>query len=371
MFKPQISEQNYLINREKSVWRILITCLVTMIFIPLTGKEISGEKQDNQKVTVVNRSFDEGFLPRKFYSATTDDDNTKWFLTEAGIVSFDGKAWVVHNKNRKVPVENMKNISYDFSSYGPELWISTPVGATVASLPVDARTGATTYYTENSTILSDNVLSVAVGKGSLRWFGTDKGISGFRNKKWLTNSYQRKYPEGIFKDFPITSLATSPDGDSLYVGTEGAGVARVFRNKVDAISGASEYAQWGPIEMPSDKVYSICITPDGTQWFGTDQGVARHIGYKTLENWTVFTTVNGLADNFVQAITVDKKGSLWFGTKNGVTVFDGSTWTSYSLNDGLNSNNILCIMTDKNGNVWIGTDNGVICFSNGQFVCYK
>ena len=196
-----------------------------------------------------------------------------------------------------------------FSSYGPELWIATPQGATVASLPVDARTGATTYHTENTTILSDNVLSVAVGKGSLRWFGTDKGISAFRNKKWLTYSYQRKYPEGLFRDFPITAMATTHDGDSLYVATNGAGVARVFRDKVDAISGASEYAQWGPIEMPSDKVYSICITPDGTQWFGTDRGVARHKGYNTLENWTVFNKENGLADNFVQAIAADKKGN--------------------------------------------------------------
>jgi ligand-binding sensor domain-containing protein len=327
--------------------------------------------QETQKVSIITRPFDEGFNAKTFFSVTVDDDNTKWFLTEAGISSFDGDKWIVHNKNRKVPSENLREVAYDFSSYGQELWIATSQGATVASLPVDARTGATTYYTENSTILSDNVLSVALGKGSLRWFGTDKGISAFRNKKWLTYSYQRKYPEGMFKDFPITAMATSPDGDSLYVATEGAGIARVFRNSVDAISGASEYAQWGPIEMPSDKVYSICISPDGTQWFGTDLGIARHTGYNTLENWTVFNTGNGLINNFVQAIAIDNKGTIWFGTKGGISVFDGTAWSSYTLKDGLISNNILCISVDKKGIVWFGTDNGVMCYNNGEFIIYR
>jgi len=357
----------------KAIQSLLLVpaAVVTMGISPLPNRHISFNSHEIQKVNVTNKSFDEGIQAKTFHSVTVDDNNIKWFLTEKGIVSFDGKVWSLHNKNRKVPADNLKDIAYDFSSYGPELWIATPQGASVASLPVDARTGATTYYTENSAILSDNVLAVAVGKGSLRWFGTDKGISAFRNKKWLTYSYQRKYPEGIFKDFPITAMATTHDGDSLYVATEGAGVARVFRDKVDAISGASEYAQWGPIEIPSDKVYSICITPDGTQWFGTDMGAARHTGYQTLENWTVFNTGNGLINNFVQAIAIDKQGKLWFGTKGGISVFDGTTWSSFTTNDGLNSNNILSITVDKNGIIWMGTDNGVISFNNGEFINYR
>ena len=70
---------------------------------------------------------------------------------------------------------------------------------------------------------------------------------------------------------------------------------------------------WGPILMPSDTVYSVHISADGTQWIGTPRGVARHTGYKTLEGWTVFTTAEGLADDFVQAINSDSKGKfiLW------------------------------------------------------------
>lgn len=320
---------------------------------------------------VVNRSFDNAIQMRNFYSVTVDDENTKWFLTENGIVSFDGKSWVLHNKNGKILNQGLKGLAYDFSDFGSELWIATPQGATVASIPVDARSGATTYYLQNSPILSENVVSVAVGKGSIRWFGTDKGISAFYKDKWLKNSYQRKYPESTFREYPITAMATSPDGDSLYVATNGAGVTRVFRDNVDAISGASEYAQWGPIEIPSDKVFSICITSDGSQWFGTDKGVARHIGFKTLENWTVFNTNNGLIDNYIQCITADKDGNIWIGTRNGVSVYNGSSWISFTEKDGLTGNNVRCMKVDKEGVIWLGTDKGVTSFSHGEMTKYK
>lgn len=320
--------------------------------------------------SVINSSFEGAFQAKNFYAVTVDADNIKWFLTEAGVVSFDGKVWKIHNENRRIPSQGLKDVAYDYSEYGKELWLATPVGATVASIPVDARSGATTYYSENSTINSENVVSLAVGKGSLRWFGTDKGISAFYNNKWLTYAYQRKYPESMFEDFPITSMATSRDGDSLYVATKGAGIVRVFRNDVDAISGASEYAQWGPIKIPSDNIYSICIAPDGTQWFGTDAGVARHTGYNTLENWAVFTEENGLVDNFVQAISADSRGNVWFGTKGGISIFDNISMISITEKEGLTSNNILCISIDKEGVVWIGTDAGVSSIGRGEITRY-
>jgi ligand-binding sensor domain-containing protein len=339
----------------------LITCLLAGLSTTVTIAQPAGTVQ----------TFGEEIKAKKFYSSTIDEDNTVWFLTETGIVSFDGVKWVLHNKNRKVVSTDLKGLVYDFSSYGPELWLATPQGATVVSLPVDARSGATTYYLDNSKITSENVLSVAVGKKEMRWFGTDKGITAFKGRKWLTNNYTRKYPEGMFKDFPITSMATSPDGDSLYAGTLGGGVLRLFRNDVDAVSGASEYAAWGPILMPSDNVYSVHIASDSSQWIGTDKGVAKHKGFKTLEGWSIFTTKEGLADDFVNAINSDRKGNIYFGTKNGLSVFDGTKWTSYKIEDGLASNNILTIAVDKKGSIWLGTDNGVTSFKNGKFVSYR
>jgi ligand-binding sensor domain-containing protein len=357
-------KKNIFLVRQFPTYTVVLVILVSH---PETLVKIQEPAGNSMQVRYSNETR----IPAKKFSAViVDNDNIKWFITEAGIVSFNGKEWKLHNKNRKVPTQNLKDFAFEHNPHGPELWIASPNGATVASLPIDGRTGATTYHTENTSILSKNVVRVAIGKSPLRWFGTDKGVSAFRNSKWLSPSYNEMYPESMFEEFAITSMATNRNGDSLYVGTEGAGVARVYQN-VDGISGASSYAQWGPIILPSDSIYSIFIAYDGSQWFGTDKGVARHIGNKTLENWTVFTTDDGLVHNFIQAIATDNNGKFWFGTKGGVSVFDGSVWTSFTTDDGLNSNNILCIAVDHDGVVWLGTDNGVTCYKNGKFISYK
>ena len=308
---------------------------------------------------------------KMFKAAVVDNNNNKWFLTESGIVSFNGEKWTLHNENKKVPTMDIKGIAFEDNPYGQEIWLATPNGATVATLPVDAVTGATTYHNANTPIKSNNVVGVAIGKSPLRWFGTDKGISAFKQNKWLTAGYEEFYPEFMFTDFPVLSMATDLDGDTLYVGTKGAGIARVYSNEVDGISGASVFAQWGPMILPSDKVYSIFIAPDGAKWFGTDMGAARHTGQNSLENWSAFTTKDGLVNDFIQAIASDSEGRIWFGTKGGVSVFDGSSWNSYTEEEGLLSNNILCIVFDKSGVVWIGTDNGVTGFDKGKITSYK
>jgi ligand-binding sensor domain-containing protein len=365
------------INRYSS----LAAC--SIIFAALTGFGTSGPDDGNlsgsEKTLSGNNTFGQannevktGIPAKTYYSALVDNKNTKWFLTELGIVSFSGDKWTLHNENAKIGSSGLKDFAVRNNNGGNEFWVASPEGATVTTLPFDNKTEATTYHAAEGSILSNNVVKVTFGNGPLRWFGTDKGIAAFSDNKWLTLSYDDSYPSAMFEEFPITSIATNPAGDSLYVGTDGAGVARVYRNDVDGISGASVYAQWGPIIIPSDKIYSIYIAPDGTKWFGTDQGVATHKGNNTLENWTVYTTDEGLVNNFVQAITADKKGNLWFGTKGGgISVFDGSKWTSYTKDNGLNSNNILCLTVDNEGVVWIGTDDGVTSFSGGSFTSYK
>ena len=292
-------------------------------------------------------------------------------LQNQELLSFDGTKWTLHNKNQKVAQAAAQGIVFGSSSSGQELLLATPQGASVASLPVNENSGVTSFNPENSKILSNNVLALAIGQKEQKWFGTDKGISGLNNGTWLKNNYEDRYPEPIFEAFPITSMATSANGDSLYVGSKGSGVMRVYRDDLDAISGASEFMAWGPIQMPSDTVLSIHISADGTQWIGTPRGVARHKGYKTLEGWTVFTTAEGLVNDVVQAINSDSKGNLYFGTGNGLSVFDGTNWTTYKVANGLASNNILTIAVDRNDCVWLGTDNGATSLKDGKFISYR
>jgi hypothetical protein len=361
MDNNKIGNKTYLIRISCRICIFLIASFITGLYTPVVMAQTAATVQ----------SFGVGISAKFFYSSTIDDNNTVWFLTEAGVVSFDGMKWVLHNANSNVASTALKDIEHGVTSNGKELWLASPSGVTVAALPIEAKSVVTTLNPENSKILSSNVLALATGKKDLMWFGTEKGISAVNKGKWLTNSYDDRYPEGIFEVFKITSMATTSNGDSLFIGSRGGGVMRVYRNDVDAVSGASEYLAWGPILMPSDSVYCIHIARDNTQWFGTDKGVAKHAGYKTLEGWIVYTSADGLANDFVQAISSDSKGNIYFGTKDGLSVFDGTKWTSYKIKDGIASNNILTIAVDRKDCVWLGTDNGVTCFNNGKFASYR
>ena len=183
-----------------------------------------------------NQSNSSGISVKNVNSVIVDDDNIKWFSTEIGIVSFDGNKWKLHNDNKSLPQQNLKSLTYVLNPDGPELWIASPNGATVARLPIDDQAESITYNPENTPMISQDVLGIAAGLDSIRWIGTDKGVSALINDKWLSPDYDGYYTEGMFMNYPITSMATNLKGDSLYVGTEGVGVFRVYRDNLDGIS---------------------------------------------------------------------------------------------------------------------------------------
>ncbi len=312
---------------------------------------------------------DTGIPAKRYYAATVDNNNNKWFLTELGIISYNGEKWTLHNSN--LQGNELRDIAFDAGTEGTGFWIATGSGIASLKAPLESGSPSSSFTTDNAAILSNNVTKVVVGKNNVKWIGTAKGISAYSGTKWLAVSYDDLYPSVIFEEYPITSMATNPAGDSLYVGTKGAGIARVFKNDVDGISGASVYAQWGPIIIPSDNILSVFIEKNGEKWFGTDMGVAKHTGNNTLENWVVYTTAEGLVNDNVQSISADQEGNMWFGTQGGISVFDGNVFTNYTKDNGLNSNNVLCLIVDRNGVIWIGTDDGVNSFSNGKFTSFR
>jgi hypothetical protein len=79
------------------------------------------------------------------------------------------------------------------------------------------------YTTQNSGLVSNNVLSIAVDHINVKWFGTDNGVSRFNGKNWTT-----------FQEQPY----------------------RLCNNMVNAIA----------------------VEKNNTIWFGTDNGVSKYTG---------------------------------------------------------------------------------------------
>ena len=73
------------------------------------------------------------------------------------------------------------------------------------------------------------------------------------------------------------------------------------------------------------------------------------------------TVADGLSDNYVRSLAVDKQGFLWIGTTEGLNVFDGHQVTSYvtSLQPQMASNHIIHLTCDRRDRIWQGTSEGI------------
>jgi|GEM_PF-2108848 len=78
------------------------------------------------------------------------------------------------------------------------------------------------------------------------------------------------------------------------------------------------------------------------------------------QEWTVYTTADGLVENSISMIQEDTKGYLWFMSDfDGVSRFGGVRFQNFDSANGLPSNNIYYTFADREGNFWFATDRGV------------
>lgn len=340
------------------------------IYVLMAALFFTGCKEDN-----LPPQDEPDSLPDNYVSAIyVNSDGVKYFATKKGLACFDGSKWKVFKDNPKVTVETINDLGFEKTSSGDELWLATNKGVNVTSIPVDATSGATTYTKNNTlalfpggeTLAGDSVFNVKIDNKNIRWFGTNGGLSAFQGSKWPKINFGYHYNSNFFRDNRITGIDFS--GDTIYIATKGGGVARMVAKNVDAITAASPYEiPWSM--LPSQNV--LCVFTDGSaQWYGTDEGLARHTGTQAKLNWESFYVTDGLISNIVQCINKDLSGKMWFGTPSGVTVFDGSQWKSYTKTDGLVDNNVLCIAIDLDGKIWFGTSNGVSVFDGTKFTNY-
>jgi len=117
--------------------------------------------------------------------------------------------------------------------------------------------------------------------------------------------------------------------------------------------------------LAGDYITALTFAPDDTAWVGTTEG-ATHI---EPQRWTSYTRVHGLGDSWITAIAVAPDQRVWFGTQSGgVSALDpvSKTLTTYNLdNSEIPSNFITELAIDSQNHVWIGTMNDGIAEFDG------
>jgi ligand-binding sensor domain-containing protein len=122
-------------------------------------------------------------------------------------------------------------------------------------------------------------------------------------------------------------------------------------------------------------VYVRALTVEAKRnvlWVGTSSGV-HEVDLKTSQVRNTFTRKDGLANEYVFAVGVDRDGYKWFGTNAGGTSrYRDGQWKTFFPMHGLADYWIYSFASQKDGSFWIGTWAGVNRYNpkSGKFTTY-
>src|SRR6266699_3010995 len=155
-----------------------------------------------------------------------------------------------------------------------------------------------------------------------------------------------RQPQGLPQNAVLTMLQTR-DG-YLWLGTKG-GVSRF-----DGVR-FTTFDDHDKTQVPENEVWALAEGQDNSLWVATYGG-----GVSRLKDgkFTVYTTADGLINDFAVSLHADKDGSIWIGTEGGISRFQNGHFTNYAAKDGLVHPAIRGLYGDADGSLWIGTVQG-------------
>lgn len=201
------------------------------------------------------------------------------------------------------------------------------------------------------------------------WFGTNHfGVIRYANDtlEYLADS------AGITSG-RINAIIESADG-TIWLATDGEGL-RYRRPRSSRSMENLGFAQLTTKDgLLDNHIWSMCLDRNGTLWIGTMTGLCTYDGSRfetiALPPSTAVDSLVQLAPTRITCIVEDQQGRLWFGRDgDGLYVFDpketGSpkSFKHYTVQDGLPDNSVTGLMVDSKGRLWIGTNfSGVSLF---------
>jgi PAS domain S-box-containing protein len=175
------------------------------------------------------------------------------------------------------------------------LWISTTTGL------IRWQPDQLTHFTAREGLISERIKSVLEDAAGVLWIATERGLNQYLNGKITT--YQ-------------------------------------IRNEVNSV----------------DPVTALCSDREGSLWIGfRNEGLGR-VQRGQFQN---YTSLDGLADDYVSTVLQDHYGHIWFGTNKGLNLLRDGALTTYLVADDSYKNRITALAEDRAGNLWIGTASGL------------
>ncbi len=250
-----------------------------------TGRDYDGVLRPSQGPA----SWDRQFYP--VTSVLTDPNGQMWATSAGGgTASFNGGRWQAH-----APADTLVAPSQALAVRDDTAWLGTDAGlAIVTGLDKDGcRFASIEDGLATSTAMRDR-------DGAI-WIGTaDHGL--------LQVAQGSLVAESQWDGAPVPLMAEAINGDMWFL--NGHHTWLTWHSK----------GEWRrlPLDLQTvrpEEISALDVAPNLAVWIGSDNGVLVHNG----RDWTAFSSVDGLADNQVDALTIANDGSVWLATPGGLS----------------------------------------------------
>jgi len=184
----------------------------------------------------------------------------------------------------------------------------------------------------NTSISNNTIVDIEEDNNNNIWFASLNGLNKYdKTAQEFTNYFTS---DGLINN-SINSLYFDSDVNSLWVGTTG-GLCQL-----DMTSN-----KFKNIDLKKENLAINCIVKveEDKYWIGTSMGLAEFEPSKDHVKW--YYQVDGLPNEYIYGIVVDKDKNLWISTNNGISKFDYKKnenkgvveFKNYYEIDGLQSN---------------------------------
>ena len=197
-------------------------------------------------------------------------------------------------------------------------------------------------WTVKDSLPSANILAITQDSKGVLWFScSNAGVVSFDGK-----IFSRYTEENGLSSNDVRSIFEDSKG-ILWFGTF-AGISKfdgkTFQN-LELNNGSA-----------GNFIYSVCEDKTGNLWLGSyGGGLGKYDG----KNVVFFKTSDGLADNYVTHVAINKKSEVVASTTSGISIFDGNKFSNIGQQQGLLSFQLNDFAYDGSGNLWMASDYGV------------
>lgn len=275
-----------------------------------------------------------------------------------------------------------------FGYMGPKLGDKNMIGSNcVTSVYVDSKRrywvgtdkdglyllGPDKRLIRHYTSVPSTLLTLCEDRQGRMWLGSYEQGCG-----WVSAESADYHPQdlGLGDQASIFSIVADGKG-ALWIGTMGQGLVyydtttqRTTHYRMSPNADAHRKTN----SIANDFVGKVALSPDGKKVYA-----ATSVGLCCLDleqgSWvSTFGTNCLLHGTFTRVVRVSPQGDVFVGTNDGLVIVDGLThkqrWVT--TKEGLPDNGVAAIEIDRRGNVWVGTDHGLGCLhlKTGKIDCF-